>query len=66
MRTVAILVLLLGTACTYEPLDADPTAQVAGDDDDLALVAVEPMVSTEATREPLPGLVAEVQRVTAA
>lgn len=57
MRVLAILVMLLGTACTYEPLDADPAAGLAGDDDDQPLVAIEPTVSTDAVREPLAGLV---------
>ncbi len=59
MRIVAVLAALVGTACTYEPLDADPPAQGATvDDEDLALVAMEPTVYTEATREPLAGGVA--------
>ena len=45
--------VLLGTACTSEPVDA---VDLALTDDDEALVAVEPMVSTDAAREPLPGL----------
>ena len=59
MRVVAILVMLLGAACTYEPLDADPAASLPDDDDDQALVAIEPAVSTDAMREPLAGLVPE-------
>jgi predicted phosphodiesterase len=58
VRIVAMLVVLLGTACTYEPLDADPAA-MAADDDDQALVAIEPTVSTDAVREPLSGLIPE-------
>jgi hypothetical protein len=50
VRVVAMLVVLLGTACAYEPLDAEPGA---ADDDTTALIAIEPMVSTDATREPL-------------
>ena len=46
-----MLVLLLSTACTYEPGDA--TDPAPGEDDDQPLVAIEPMVSTTATREPL-------------
>lgn len=52
MRTVASLVILLATACTYEPFAADP-ASLAADDDDEPLVAIEPLVSTDAIREPL-------------
>ena len=59
MRVVAILVVLLGTACAYEPLDSDPAALAPVDDDDQALVAIEPMVSTDAVREPLAGLAPE-------
>jgi len=54
-----MLVVLLGTACTYEPFDADPSV-AAGDDDDQALLAFEPMVSTDAAREPLSGLIPEI------
>jgi predicted phosphodiesterase len=43
--------LVVGTACAYEPLDADPAVGVGLDDDPLA--AVEPTVSTDAVREPL-------------
>ena len=50
VRVFAMLVVLLGTACAYEPLDVDP---VAADDDGPPQVAIEPMVSTDATREPL-------------
>src|SRR5690242_11669258 len=48
-----MLVVLLGTACAYEPLDSEPAS---GDDDEQAQVAVEPMVSTDTAREPLAGL----------
>src|SRR5215470_3005319 len=48
-----MLVVLLGTACAYEPLDSDPAS---GDDDEQPQVAVEPMVSTDAARAPLSGL----------
>ncbi len=47
-----MLVVVLGMACTYEPLDGDPE----GGDDDQAQAAVEPMVSTDALREPLSDL----------
>ena len=47
-----MLVVLLGTACAYEPLDSDPAAG----DDEQPQVAVEPMVSTDAARAPLSGL----------
>ena len=59
MRIVAVLAALVGTACTYEPLDADPPAPATVDQEDLALVAMEPTVSTEATREPLAAAVVE-------
>jgi len=59
VRAVAILVMLLGAACTYEPLDADPAASLVGDEDEPALVALEPTVSTDAVRESLAGLVAD-------
>jgi acid phosphatase type 7 len=60
VRIVAVLAVLLGTACAYEPLDTDPAAVAAADDnDDQALVAFEPMVSTDSVREPLAGLAAE-------
>ncbi len=52
-----MLVVLLGTACTYDPLDADPAAATAGDDDEQPLIAIEPTVSTDAVREPLSELV---------
>lgn len=51
-----MLVVLLGAACAYEPLDPDPAS---GDDDEQPQVAVEPMVSTDAAREPLSGLILE-------
>src|SRR5215510_9220989 len=59
MRIVVMLVTLWGTACTYEPLDPDPAAIAAADDDDQALVVIDPMVSTDAVREPLSGLILE-------
>jgi hypothetical protein len=49
-----MLVLVLATACTYEPFDNDP---VAGDEDDPAVATIEPSVSPEADREPLSGLI---------
>ena len=52
MRVVAILSVLLGVACTYEPFDAEQD-----DPDDQALPAIDPQVSTDAAREPLAGLV---------
>lgn len=54
-----MLVVVLGTACTYELLDTDPAAIAGDDDDDQALVAIEPTVSTDAVREPLSGLIPE-------
>ncbi len=65
MRALAILAVFLGTACAYEPIGADPAnpadpddaaATSAVDDDDQALVAIEPTVSTDSAREPLVGL----------
>lgn len=50
-----MLVVLLA-ACAYEPLDPDPAS---GDDDEQPQVAVEPMVSTDAARAPLSGLILE-------
>src|SRR6185312_2116326 len=44
--------ILLGS-CTYEPVDADAAGS---DDDDQAQVAIEPLVSTDAAREPLSAL----------
>ena len=49
-----MFVLLVGTACAYDPIDADPAA--AGnelDDDGKPAVAIEPIVSTDGVREPL-------------
>jgi hypothetical protein len=54
VRVVAMFVLLVGTACAYEPFDADPAAGgVELDDDAKPVVAIEPAVSTDAVREPL-------------
>jgi hypothetical protein len=53
VRAVSIFLLALGTACAYEPLDADPAIDAAGLDDDKPLAALEPIVSTDAVREPL-------------
>ena len=55
MRALAISAVLLATACAYEPLGSDPAAVAGSDDeeDDLPLVAIEPMVSPTAVREPL-------------
>ncbi|HEV7556561.1 MAG TPA: metallophosphoesterase, partial [Kofleriaceae bacterium] len=57
MRVVAMFMLLVGTACAYEPIDADPTGAEIGLDDPLA--AIEPTVSTDSVREPVwvPGTV---------
>ena len=54
MRVVALLVLLVATACTYEPFDVDPAA---GSDDDPPVAAIEPTVSPDSARESLSGLV---------
>src|ERR1700690_2148833 len=54
-----MLAVLLGTACTYDPLDADPATIAAADDDDQPLIAIEPTVSTDAVREPLSELIPE-------
>jgi predicted phosphodiesterase len=58
VRVVAAIVVLLGTGCAYDALDVDPAATVSVEDDDQANVAIEPMVSTDAVREPLAGLAA--------
>lgn len=54
VRVVAMFMLLVGTACAYEPLDADPAACVVELDDDAnPVIAIEPAVSTDAVRESL-------------
>src|SRR4051794_24649574 len=51
-----MLLVLLASACAYEPVD---TELAGSDDDDQALVAMEPLVSTDAAREPLSGAMLE-------
>ncbi|HTL32258.1 MAG TPA: metallophosphoesterase [Kofleriaceae bacterium] len=59
MRAASLVIVMLGvmlaSACTNELVDtADPVVDpIAVDDEDQALVAMEPMVSTDATRESL-------------
>jgi predicted phosphodiesterase len=44
--------------CTYEPIDASDAGGAAGDaEDEPALVAIEPVVTTQSAREPLSSLV---------
>jgi hypothetical protein len=54
VRTVAMLLLVVGSACSYESPEAELATTVdVAPDEDVTLLAVEPNVSTDAVREPL-------------